>query len=274
VVLLLIDHLVPPNDLQRTCFRLHVAILYRALAIEIHPRTLATLGDLIQIHHLLFRVAYPGVAITPKLHFYLHLPTVLRRDGPARWVCCLRYEAKHQRLTELYSVSNHMNQAKIICRREERLQAARFATIPGQRPPDLLNDTHFHGLAPVPAGHHLIGVLQPAFGGPPPPLTFCLRATIDGTDFVAEKCVIRRVAQQPTYFFLTAIVRAAQQTFFVGRLLHVLGFRDHLQLYEVAHTQNFVAVETQHCATVHAIMLWPHAHSLFLSDRTSDRTFF
>jgi len=274
VLLLLIDNLVAVNDPHRVTYRLHIAILYRAMACEVHPTTAASLANLIEIHHLLFRITYPGVSITPKLHYYLHIPTILLRDGPARWVCCLRYEAKHQRLTEFFGVSNHINQAKIMCRREERLQAARFATIPGHFPPDLLGDTHLDGLAPVPPGDPIHVVMQVAFGGPVPALQFCNQATIDGTEFKAERCVVRRVAMQPTYIFLTAIVEAGQQTFFVGRLVDVLGFRERVQLYEVAHTHNLVVVEIQHCITVHAIMLWEHGNSLYLSDRTSDRTFF
>jgi len=155
------------------------------------------------------------------------------------------------------------------------MQATTIATAPGQLPPDLLSDRHLFGLAPLPPHDPITAVMQVVFGGNVPQLQVCAKATVDGTEFKAEKCVVRRIAMQPTYLELTAIVSAPNnEIYFVGALLQIIAFRPHLHLYEVARTQNLVAVEARQCATVQAIMLWQHANASYLSDRTSDTTFF
>jgi len=274
IVPLVVRQWVPQNDFRWFVYQQHLKILYAALAPEVHPNTPVQLENHVQQHHLLFRLAYPQVAITPKLHYYVHLPSILRRDGPCRWVCCLRYEAKHQRFSELYMEGNHINPAKTLCQREEFLQTARFAQIPGQRHPDLLSDNQFGTLAVVANADPIQGAILALLGGPLNVLRECRWATVDGTMFRVAQCVVRVPGPQPDYFELTRVITDGAETLFIGTHLDVVAFHVSLHLYQVARTQQPRIVRVTQCCTLHAIMLWNLGNQLLLSDRTSDRSFF
>ena len=57
--------------------------------------TAGQLSQLITTHHTLFREHYPKAAITPKMHYLIHLPLQLLKFGPLRHHWCMRFEAKH-----------------------------------------------------------------------------------------------------------------------------------------------------------------------------------
>ena len=75
----LLHDLVPQHGAHFDCWRLHLRILFAAAAPEAHPATLPHLRNAIDEHHAQFRLCSPNVDITPKLHFYVHLPGVIRR---------------------------------------------------------------------------------------------------------------------------------------------------------------------------------------------------
>lgn len=57
--------------------------------------TIDSLYVLIQEHNRNFKIIYPDVDFTPKLHFMGHLPNQIRKFGPGRNHWCTRFEAKH-----------------------------------------------------------------------------------------------------------------------------------------------------------------------------------
>jgi len=57
--------------------------------------TAGQLSQLITTHHTLFREHYPKAAVTPKMHYLIHLPLQLMKFGPLRHHWCMRFEAKH-----------------------------------------------------------------------------------------------------------------------------------------------------------------------------------
>ena len=60
-----------------------------------HARRPPTTELMISIHHTKFRHLYPKAAVTPKMHFMVHLPSQMRLYGPQRSAWCMRFEAKH-----------------------------------------------------------------------------------------------------------------------------------------------------------------------------------
>lgn len=70
----LIGELVPEENPNRQCMELHLQILFKALASDISPETLPDLGNLIQQHHQMFVQIYQ-IAISPKMHYNVHIPT-------------------------------------------------------------------------------------------------------------------------------------------------------------------------------------------------------
>jgi len=79
-LMLLVNDLVPAGDLFAECWEAHLRILFAALAPEVHPQTPVLLTQLIEDHHQLFILRYPQVQITPKLHYYVHIPGILLRS--------------------------------------------------------------------------------------------------------------------------------------------------------------------------------------------------
>ena len=75
----LIADLVPHDDQHAQCFSWHLRILFAAFSPEVHPVTEPYLRIWISAHHQLFRICYPDVAITPKLHYCIHIPSTQRR---------------------------------------------------------------------------------------------------------------------------------------------------------------------------------------------------
>ena len=75
----LVHDFVPAEDPHRQCWELHLRILFAAAAPEIHPETPQRLADAIEEHHQAFRLCYPHENITPKLHYYVHLPSIQLR---------------------------------------------------------------------------------------------------------------------------------------------------------------------------------------------------
>lgn len=274
MLLLLLDECVPQNHPARLCYQLHVQILYMVMAPEVHPPAPQALTLLIELHHTLFRFVYPNELMTPKSHFYVHFPDSLLGYGPLRWACCLRFEAKHKRLSQLFQVGNHINSPKTFVEREERMQAVRFTTIPGQRPPNLTQDTNFTNLMPLPLDDPLWQQLAIENGGPLNQLLVTREATVDGTLLRRRRCVIRIVSPQPSYFFLENIITDLSTVYLRGTRLQVEEFSERVQLYRVAHTEEWVTINSINTVLCNAIMLWNWNHQFFISDRTSDRTFF
>ena len=81
VLQFLIHDLVPAEDLHRQCWEMHLRILFAAASPEVHPGTPNALANAIEAHHLAFIARYPNVNVTPKLHFYVHLPAIQLRFG-------------------------------------------------------------------------------------------------------------------------------------------------------------------------------------------------
>ena len=75
----LLADIVPEDDPHRQCWELHLRILFAAAAPEVHPNTIDHLAAAIDEHHQAFTACYPGENITPKLHFYVHLPSIMLR---------------------------------------------------------------------------------------------------------------------------------------------------------------------------------------------------
>lgn len=52
-------------------------------------------------HHKMFRRLFPTIAFTPKFHFLLHYPDIIKEMGPPRRNNCYMYEMKHKDLKKI-----------------------------------------------------------------------------------------------------------------------------------------------------------------------------
>eukprot|EP00733_Pompholyxophrys_punicea_P000262 Pompholyxophrys_punicea_v1_NODE_57_length_4146_cov_6.766521.p1 type:complete len:334 gc:universal NODE_57_length_4146_cov_6.766521:2851-3852(+) len=113
----LLENLVPETDEHWICLRGHISITYRCMMREYDSLDLLLLQSDIEEHHTLFCRLYPHNNITPKLHYYVHLPSQIRMYGPLRFIWCMRFEAKHKKFKRLGMISNFKNVPYTLCKR-------------------------------------------------------------------------------------------------------------------------------------------------------------
>lgn len=79
------------------------------------------LEKLIKEHHTNFQYEF-NYHITPKLHFMIHYPTVIKRMGPLTNLWCMRYEGKHAVLKALiHKFKNFKNVAKTLAKKVQQM---------------------------------------------------------------------------------------------------------------------------------------------------------
>lgn len=76
---LIIGDLIPDNDAHWDTFLLLHEILALCMAPCISPASISYLEVLIEMHHRSYRSCYPAETITPKMHYIVHFPELIRR---------------------------------------------------------------------------------------------------------------------------------------------------------------------------------------------------
>ncbi len=86
---------IPEDDMNWQCFLMLLQILLLSFSPVASIDTANTLRCIIALHHKSYVSLYGRDAVTPKMHYMLHLPEQLLRFGPLRHHSCMRFEAKH-----------------------------------------------------------------------------------------------------------------------------------------------------------------------------------
>ena len=76
---LLIGDLVPEEDDCWDTFLLLHDILAHCMAPCVSPASISYLSVLIEMHHKSFSTNYPAQQMTPKMHYMVHFPELIRR---------------------------------------------------------------------------------------------------------------------------------------------------------------------------------------------------
>lgn len=66
-----------------------------AYALVLTESMLNYFEELYEEHILLFKELYLTVPIKPKQHFKIHFKTIVRENGPMRYLFCLKYELRN-----------------------------------------------------------------------------------------------------------------------------------------------------------------------------------
>ena len=108
---------------------LHVDIYKVVMARSISISATYSLKHFIHDHHSLFLQVYPDRHFTPKQHFILHYPRVIRYLGPLLQFSSMRYEAKHRQFKKwAQACNNFQNIAKTVSMRHQQAQSNLFLT--------------------------------------------------------------------------------------------------------------------------------------------------
>lgn len=78
------------------------------------------LAENIADHHKLFLELFPDKHLSPKMHFAVHYPRIIRQLGPPVMYWSMRYESKHYPSKRCASASkNFVNVAKTVAIRHQ-----------------------------------------------------------------------------------------------------------------------------------------------------------
>lgn len=118
----LIGSSIPQDNTYCTRYLLFRSICDIVLAPVIKTSWLSPLSALITEFLKSFQKLFPD-KFTPKIHFLVHYPRLIKQHGPLRAHWCLRYEAKHLYFKRLSSiVNNYQNIAKTLANRYQMRQ--------------------------------------------------------------------------------------------------------------------------------------------------------
>ena len=76
---MLIGHRIPEDDLHWDCFILMLQIVQLSTAKVVSPSSTTYLASLIDQHHQTFKQCYPGIKISPKMHYMVHFSQQIMR---------------------------------------------------------------------------------------------------------------------------------------------------------------------------------------------------
>ena len=74
---LLIGDLIPLEQPHWECFLLMLEIVKQCTAKVVSASSSSFIKSLVFLHHSSFKTCYPGVALTPKMHYMVHFPRQL-----------------------------------------------------------------------------------------------------------------------------------------------------------------------------------------------------
>ena len=122
---------VPEDDAIWLCFLDLLAICRLIFKPTISEAEIVELEFLIFDFLSAFKECFPGVRISPKFHFLVHYPYLIRLLGPLLAYWCMRYEAKHSYFKQLSrSIGNYINLPWTLANRHQLLMCKNFSESP------------------------------------------------------------------------------------------------------------------------------------------------
>ena len=79
---LIVGDRVPEDDPMWECFTLLLEIVKYCTARVTHIGSVDYVAALVDQHHRDLRKCYPGTNFTPKLHYVVHLPRLMKLSSP------------------------------------------------------------------------------------------------------------------------------------------------------------------------------------------------
>ncbi|KAJ8049893.1 hypothetical protein HOLleu_02837 [Holothuria leucospilota] len=120
---LMLGDRINQNSEEWEVFLLLIEIFKIVMSQSISLSATYVLKALIKDHHELFLGVFPYRTLTPKQHFLLHYPTIIRKLGPLRQYSSLRFEGKHKSFKHTASICNNFqNIAKTLANKHQMNQ--------------------------------------------------------------------------------------------------------------------------------------------------------
>ncbi|XP_028409387.1 uncharacterized protein LOC114531989 isoform X2 [Dendronephthya gigantea] len=233
------------NDCPQYQLILQISLIVQiCFSPVISVETIKELETLIEANLILFKEVFPGVNITPKMHYMLHIPQQIVYLGPLVRHCCLRFEARHRYFKDLAPLQNFKNICLSLAERCQVDECADFETqTPCQHP--LFKSEKVIGpssmVTDMLKAHFFQRITDCLLYANPESLTnvfTCKWIQLHGTKYVPNKgCIIAVDAtftsMLPEFGRIQRIWLADEDTIFEYTPLKTVEFNDGLLSYEV-----------------------------------------
>lgn len=120
---LILGTLIDIKEKKWICYTMLLEICRLVFKPSISELEVDYLQFLIHEYLFCFKQCYPLRSLTPKMHFLLHYPYLIRLLGPLLAFWCMRYEAKHSFFKRLsHSIGNFINLPFTLSKRHQQWQ--------------------------------------------------------------------------------------------------------------------------------------------------------
>lgn len=243
---LLIGDKIPSDNNYWHLYLLILNILDIVMAPRISISETFLLQEMIHEHHKLFLFLFPERRLTPKQHFLIHYPRVIRELGPPIRYWTMRNESRHFSFKRMAASSgNFINVSKTLAYRNQIKQAA----ILGKKKHfgefvELRNTT----IKKVALLENYELFLKTAFDTHnltvDSTITIAKSANIHSTIYRAgEVLLISYNGNLPLFGVINQIISSSGIVYFYIHLFITLGFEDHFHAYVVRYSEDFIYVK-------------------------------
>ncbi|XP_064473413.1 uncharacterized protein LOC135388048 [Ornithodoros turicata] len=205
----------------------------------------------VQIQNFLtaFTQKYPAVPITPKLHYMVHYPRLIREFGPLRRFWTMRFEGKHQYFKSLASrVKNFRNICRTLAQRHHLLQSyiLEDMTLEDGLYVNTTKLVSCDDLPPCMQHFQTQSVWQVS------------QASIDKCSYRVGDVLVLRKGTPPVFDLVTAMYVASSTLFIVADKHEVLHFDRHKFACCLGNTREQIVIHPGEEAVPYALDLYPN----------------
>jgi uncharacterized C2H2 Zn-finger protein len=237
----LIGHVVVTGDRTWAVYLLLREICDIILSPAVDKDNLNHLEELISLFLQTFVAAFPLKKLTPKFHFLIHYPRLMKQFGPLRNFWCMRFEGKHQYFKKVAAISNSfVNIAKTLAKRHQLRQCWEM------KGEDLLvrsdgaeTKTTMVSISTLPEDVQAIlhsKFLKDSGDTPPMEVACCGKITLSHCSFKVN-CVyvvdVEEEEQLPVFLQVKQILNVRQTWLLCGYLLFPLFFDNHYHSFVI-----------------------------------------
>lgn len=243
---MLVGDLVPHEDPAWELYLSMRQIVDIIMCFEIDKPSIRLLKTLIAENLSLFKQVFPNENIKPKMHNFIHYPTVIEQSGPIVKLSSIRFEAKHKsKKTEANASSNRKNITQTLCIKEQLVLCYRLMSKKSLVVNDDIGVEECLDHISLDANFQLFRHFLPSeFCGPCIKLSW---AKVNGIVYKPRLCVLIKLEGEdellPVFGSVVHILQ--NETRAVGlvcKLLTTYGFDLNLHAYEVSWIEQFTFV--------------------------------
>ncbi|XP_065672066.1 uncharacterized protein LOC105845782 isoform X1 [Hydra vulgaris] len=234
----LIGDRVPINNKHWKLYLLLRDIVDYLMCYKISRTIFSYLQLLVESFVQTFVEIFPG-KLTPKLHFLLHYPRLIKDYGPLRYLWCMCFEAKHQYFKKLAgAVKNFRNIAYILAKCHQlhqcwELEASNFLKETTESSGEC--SIYFNNLSECHRSK-IICFFEVSNFSDSEILWKCNILTIDYVKYKIYDVVLVGTLHGeniPLFFRIIYIYKLRESWFFIGKVLICEQFSEHLHAYSV-----------------------------------------